>query len=129
LEFKSVLSTTLSLTTKVCLRSRPAEAAQEAAGKSHRVGSWQEERVAQTQERVAFWPERKAGEKSSPSKTAAGQDKAAKKVAKAKKCVSFVSSDDDDLPKSGELETLKGAKSSEEGYRDSTQEVPEPTMT
>ena len=73
-------------------------------------------------------PEHKAGEKS-PSKTAAGRDEVAKKVTKAKKSVSFVSSDDDDLPKSGELETLKGAKSSEEGYRDSTQEVPEPTMT
>ena len=57
-------------------------------------------------------PEHKAGEKS-PSKTAAGRDEVAKKVTKAKKSVSFVSSDDDDLPKSGELETLKGAKSSE----------------
>ena len=57
-------------------------------------------------------PERTAGEKS-PSKTAAGRDEATKKVAKAKKSVSFVSSDDDDLPKLVELETLKGAKSSE----------------
>ena len=56
-------------------------------------------------------PERKAGDKS-PSKTAASRDEAAKKVAKAKKSVSFVSSDDDDLPKSGELETLKGDRKS-----------------
>jgi hypothetical protein len=56
-------------------------------------------------------PEHKTGEKS-PSKTAAGRDAAAKKVAKAKS-VSFVSSDDDDVPKSGELETRKGARSSE----------------
>jgi len=57
-------------------------------------------------------PERKAGDKS-PSKTAASRDEAAKKMAKAKKSVSFVSSDDDDLSKSGELETRKSAKSSE----------------
>ena len=69
-------------------------------------------------------PERKAGDKS-PSKTAASRDEAAKKVAKAKKSASFVSSDNDDLPKSGELETRKSAKSSEKDIEIPRKKAPE----
>ena len=67
-------------------------------------------------------PERKTGEKS-PSKTAAGRDAAVKKVAKAKS-VSFVSSDDDDEPQSGELETRKGARSYEKDMEIPRKKVP-----
>ena len=126
----SKVSVSTTLSTKVCLRRR-ASLRSSTRSRRQKPSRWVVARGACRPNARARRQNARPARSLHQRRRPAGRDEAAKKVAKAKKSVSFVSNDDDDLPKSDELETLKDAKSSEKDIEIHARRPrnPTPTMT